>query len=138
MLQQVPTWVRPTGSPAVFSGKHSFLGGIENVSHLGISCCRSCQPNPQTVSILSTFFFAMMLHPAAQQCAQREIDTVTKQARLPTLDDRSALPFIDCIIKELLRWATPAPMTFPHVQDEDAMYDGMFVPRGATILVNTW
>lgn len=35
--------------------------------------------------------------------AQEEIDHVIGQDRLPTLEDRDRLPYIDCILKETLR-----------------------------------
>ncbi|KAI0318070.1 cytochrome P450 [Amylostereum chailletii] len=91
-----------------------------------------------SVCVAATLFLVMMLYPEAQARAQLEIDAVTKQARLPTLEDREALPFIDCILKEILRWAPPAPLVFPHIQDCDAVFDGQLIPSGSTILVNTW
>lgn len=35
----------------------------------------------------------MMLHPEAQKRAQQELDTVVGSDRLPTIADRSSLPF---------------------------------------------
>lgn len=46
----------------------------------------------------------MALHPEVVERAQAEIDAVTNADRLPTLDDRSQLPFIDCIVKEVYRY----------------------------------
>lgn len=46
----------------------------------------------------------MALHPEIVKRAQDEIDAVTNVGRLPTLDDRSQLPFIDCIVKETYRY----------------------------------
>ena len=55
---------------------------------------------------MATFFLMMAKHPEVVKHAHEEIDRVTKQERLPTLDDRSALPIIDCIMKEVLRYAS--------------------------------
>ena len=49
------------------------------------------------------FFLMMALHPGVVKRAQREIDAVTDGVRLPTLEDRLQLPFIDCIVKEVYR-----------------------------------
>lgn len=46
----------------------------------------------------------MALHPEVVERAQAEIDAVTNADRLSTLDDRSQLPFIDCIVKEVYRY----------------------------------
>ena len=52
---------------------------------------------------MKVFFLAMTLYPEVQRRAQAEIDGVVGSRRLPNLDDREKLPFIDCIVKELLR-----------------------------------
>ena len=54
---------------------------------------------------MEIFFLMMAKHPDVVKQAQEEIDRVTKQERLPTLDDRQALPIIDCIMKEVFRYA---------------------------------
>jgi cytochrome P450 len=51
----------------------------------------------------------MMLFPEVQARAQAEIDSVVGPERLPTLDDRDQLPYVCAMVKEVLRWAPPAP-----------------------------
>lgn len=46
----------------------------------------------------------MTLHPEIVKRAQEQIDEVIGNDRLPTLEDRPRLPYIDCIIKEVFRW----------------------------------
>lgn len=50
-----------------------------------------------------TFILAMVLHPHVLDKAQAEIDRVIGSERLPELDDREALPYVDCIVKEVYR-----------------------------------
>ena len=57
----------------------------------------------QTEIVATTFFLMMVLHPEVVKRAQAEIDSVVGSRRLPNLDDREKLPYIDCIVKELLR-----------------------------------
>lgn len=59
-----------------------------------------------------TFFGAMALHPEIQRRAQIELDSVLgrDRDRLPTFEDRSSLPFIDCIVLEVLRWNIITPL----------------------------
>ena len=47
----------------------------------------------------------MDLNPEVMRKAQSEIDRVTKVERLPTLDDRPKLPYIDALLKEVYRYA---------------------------------
>ena len=57
----------------------------------------------------------MTLSPEAQKKAQEEIDAVVGTHRLPTIDDRDRLPYVNCLLKEVLRWgpATPVGMLYP-------------------------
>ena len=50
----------------------------------------------------------MMLHPEAQSKAQEEIDRVIGLERLPDFNDRDALPFVECAIKETQRYVLQA------------------------------
>jgi cytochrome P450 len=52
----------------------------------------------------------MVLHPDVQAKAQADIDRVVGQDRLPDFDDRPALPYLDAILRETLRWHPVVPM----------------------------
>ncbi|PIL24969.1 cytochrome P450 [Ganoderma sinense ZZ0214-1] len=67
-----------------------------------------------TVVSLTMLLLALVHYPEVLKKAQREIDRVVGTERLPTFSDREQLPYIDCIIKEVLRWGTPVPITPPH------------------------
>ena len=66
-------------------------------------------PTLQTVSILLTFFLAMLMNPDAQTKAQEEIDRVIGTDRLPTFDDESKLPYVSALSREVFRWQQVAP-----------------------------
>jgi cytochrome P450 len=46
---------------------------------------------------------AMVLHPEVYLKAQDEVDRVVGQDRLPELDDRDTLPYLERVIKEVYR-----------------------------------
>lgn len=46
----------------------------------------------------------MVRNPQLAKKAQEEIDRVVGTDRMPTLDDRERLPYLDCIFKETLRY----------------------------------
>ena len=52
----------------------------------------------------------MVLHPAVQAKAQAELDSVIGSGRLPDYNDRPSMPYIDAIVKEVLRWNPVAPL----------------------------
>ena len=45
----------------------------------------------------------MVRNPQIAKKAQEEIDRVVGTDRMPTLDDRERLPYLDCLLKETLR-----------------------------------
>ena len=45
----------------------------------------------------------MIHHPEVAKKAQGEIERVLGKDQLPTLADRPDLPYIDCIVKEVMR-----------------------------------
>lgn len=56
------------------------------------------------------FTLAMVLNPRVWKHAQAEIDAVTGTHRLPDFGDRPALPYVDAIIRETLRWWPVVPL----------------------------
>lgn len=91
-----------------------------------------------TVSATFGFFLLMMQHPEVQRAAQEELDSVVGLDRLPSFDDRPNLPYINALVKELLRFAPVVPMGLPHVGLEDHVYNGYHIPKGAILLANIW
>lgn len=59
---------------------------------------------------------ALIHHPHALKKVQAEIDEVVGNDRLPQFTDRHRLPYVDCIIKEVLRWGTTVPLSVPYLQ----------------------
>ena len=52
----------------------------------------------------------MTLYPEVFKKAQNEIDSVIGNDVLPTFVDRERLPYIDALVKEIIRWNTIGPM----------------------------
>ena len=63
-----------------------------------------------TVSANSSFFLLMSLHPEVQRKAQREIDEVVGHDRLPGAQDRNNLPYVDAIMREVMRLDPVVPL----------------------------
>ncbi|KAJ7890192.1 cytochrome P450 [Mycena olivaceomarginata] len=90
------------------------------------------------LATLRTFALAMLLHPEIQERAQSEIDSVVGCDRLPTFDDKPALPYITALVKEMLRWNPPAPLGIPHFVAVENEYRGYRIPAGSIVLGNIW
>ncbi|KAJ7166879.1 cytochrome P450 [Mycena filopes] len=93
-----------------------------------------------TVSTLGTFILAMTMYPEVQKEAQSAIDKVLGPAgtRLPDFDDMYALPYINGIMRECLRWRPVVPLGFFHATTEADTYRGYVIPAGSVIIPNTW
>ena len=108
-----------------------------------------------TNSTLRSFLLEMVRHPEVQARAQAEIDAVIGE-RLPTHDDRPHLrsctmfrlfrfplthpspAFIDAILKEVMRMHPAIPLVTPHDTTQDIIYEGQFIPKGTSLVANTW
>lgn len=91
-----------------------------------------------TVITLTSFALAMIRFEHVQRKAQEEIDRVVGTDRLPTVGDRENLPYVDAIVKEASRWWPVAPMGFPHTVTEDLEFNGLYIPKGASIIAAIW
>lgn len=59
---------------------------------------------------MTAFIAAMTLYPEAQIRAQKEIDVVLERDVGVKPEDQKSLQYVDALIKEVLRWAPPAPL----------------------------
>ncbi|KAG2083365.1 cytochrome P450 CYP2 subfamily [Suillus discolor] len=91
-----------------------------------------------TASTLQTFLLIMVLYPDIQAHARAEIDRVVRHDKMPCLDDRASMPYLDAILREVPRWYPVAPLGIPHATSNDDVYDGYFIPKGAMVMVNQW
>lgn len=85
---------------------------------------------------METFVLAMVRNPDVYRKLQAEMDKVTRTERLPTLEDKPHLPYLECVLKEVYRWNPPVPLGLPHRLMEDDVYRGYHLPKGATIIAN--
>ncbi|KAG1868678.1 cytochrome P450 [Suillus subluteus] len=91
-----------------------------------------------TKTALQIFLLAMVLYPDVQAQARAEIDQAVRHDKMPCLDDRESLPYLDAILREVLRWYPIAPLGIPHATSNDDVYGGYFIPKGAMVMVNQW
>ncbi|KAH9038272.1 cytochrome P450 [Lactarius hengduanensis] len=87
-----------------------------------------------TVSALQTFILAMTLYPEVQRKAQAEIDQVVGNSRLPDFSDEGALPYVQAVLKEVLRWHPVTPLGVPHRWIVSDIYEGYYIPAGSMII----
>ncbi|KAJ7183013.1 cytochrome P450 [Mycena crocata] len=89
-----------------------------------------------TVSALGSFILAMTMYPDIQKKAQVAVDKVVGQSRLPDFEDK--IPYVDAVVREVLRWRPVTPLGVAHAVTEDDVYNGYHIPAGSVIVGNTW
>ncbi|ELU36446.1 cytochrome P450 domain-containing protein [Rhizoctonia solani AG-1 IA] len=84
---------------------------------------------------LVNFVAAMVIKPEVQAKAQAEVDSVLGNVvRLPTIADRSQMPYVGNLIQEVMRWHPVAPTGGdPHVCFQDDVYQGYDIQKGTMI-----
>jgi hypothetical protein len=128
-LRRIPDKAKDEGEVAVLEK------AIKEASASGYAAA-----SETTTSTLYVFLLAMVLYPEVQARARAEIDSVIGEAieRLPDWDDRASMPYINAVIQETLRWFPVVPLGIPHATVNDDVYEGLYIPKGATVMANTW
>lgn len=88
-------------------------------------------------SPIQSFILAMLHYPEWQAKLQKEIDEVCG-GKCPQWADREKLPMLRAVVKEVIRWRPPVPTGIPHALEKDDVYNGYFIPAGATIHALEW
>ncbi|KAJ6448161.1 cytochrome P450 [Mycena sanguinolenta] len=95
-----------------------------------------------TAVSLHTFMLACILYPEWIPRAQREIDAIVGEDRLPSFKDRPCLPYVEAIVRETFRWRPAVRFGNPHqsTADDVVEYKGKeyFIPKGGIIFAVSW
>ncbi|KAI0276059.1 cytochrome P450 [Russula aff. rugulosa BPL654] len=92
-----------------------------------------------TSATLAAFFLAMILHPEVFAKAQAEIDRVVGTDRLPDFQDRTSLPYVESLVKEVYRLdCSSNRVAVPHRSIKDDQYRGYDIPADTMIIPNVW
>ncbi|XP_055317679.1 probable cytochrome P450 304a1, partial [Sitodiplosis mosellana] len=73
------------------------------------------------------------MQPEILKKCQNEVDRVVGSGRLPTLNDRPNLPYIEATIRESLRHETLVPSGLPHTAIADTTFMGYDIPKGTIV-----
>lgn len=93
-----------------------------------------------TVAILVEWIMArMVMHQDIQLKAQQEIQSRVGNKRHVRDSDIPNLPFLQSIVKEVLRLHPPGPLlSWARLATHDVHVDKFLIPAGTTAMVNMW
>ncbi|XP_073454655.1 cytochrome P450 2F3-like [Aquarana catesbeiana] len=78
-------------------------------------------------------FLVLMKYPEVAEKMQEEIDRVIGKNRLPSVSDRSDMPYTDAAIHELIRFCDVLPVSLPRCTSRDTFYRGYSIPKGTHV-----
>ncbi|KAK7116551.1 steroid 17-alpha-hydroxylase/17,20 lyase-like [Littorina saxatilis] len=85
---------------------------------------------------LKALFLYLTHNPEVVRRIQKDLDTKLGE-RTPRIQDRGDLPYVEAVVLETLRLASPVSMGLPHLTTDDVTLDGYTIPKGATVFANT-
>ncbi|XP_071975281.1 vitamin D 25-hydroxylase isoform X2 [Engystomops pustulosus] len=91
-----------------------------------------------TTNALRWAVLYMALYPNIQAQVQKEVDLVVGQNRIPTLEERSSMPYTEAVLHEVLRFCNIAPLGIFHATSRDTVVRGYSIPEGTTIITNLY
>ena len=92
-----------------------------------------------TTSIaVMNFTMAMVLNPAEMLKGQEAVDAIVGEDRLPNFEDLAQMPYINQIVKEVMRWRPVINMGIPHSNTAEDEVNGYYVPKDSVIFGNMW
>ncbi|XP_040991957.1 trans-cinnamate 4-monooxygenase-like [Juglans microcarpa x Juglans regia] len=77
-------------------------------------------------------------HPRVQKKLQHELDTVLGPGVQVTEPDLQKLPYLQAVVKEVLRLRMAIPLLVPHMNLNHAKLGGYDIPAESKVLVNAW
>ncbi|CAE6434588.1 unnamed protein product [Rhizoctonia solani] len=89
-----------------------------------------------TVASTLVLIMAVAMHPEVQVKGQAEVDNIINENRLPDMQDRKSMPYVQAVVKEVFRWKSVLPLGVPHTCMEEDVYKGYRIPKGATVIAN--
>ncbi|XP_061896539.1 cytochrome P450 1B1-like [Entelurus aequoreus] len=87
---------------------------------------------------LEWILLLLVKHPKIQTELHQLIDTVVGPNRLPSVDDRGPLAYLDAFIYETMRFTSFVPLTIPHSTTSDVTIEGHHIPKDTVVFINQW
>ncbi|KAL3818447.1 hypothetical protein ACJIZ3_004352 [Penstemon smallii] len=91
-----------------------------------------------TSSTVEWVMTELLLSPTKMSRAKNELRIVVGENKQVEESDISRLPYLQAVIKEVLRFHPAGPLLIPHKSEADVEINGYTIPKNTQILVNVW
>eukprot|EP01132_Coremiostelium_polycephalum_P007804 gene7804-9606_t len=93
----------------------------------------------ETVAItLGWLIIYMVNNPSIQEKVYQELVQVVGRGNLPTLTHRNSTPYLNAVLKEVMRIRTAAPLALPRSAVEDIEIGGYLIPKDTQVLMSVY
>ncbi|XP_001638681.2 steroid 17-alpha-hydroxylase/17,20 lyase isoform X2 [Nematostella vectensis] len=107
--------------------------------HLIMTIADVFSAGAETMTTTLRWFIACLVNfPDVQKKIQNELDCVVGRHRLPTLEDRERLDYLEAVITEVHRYCTVTHLSLPHKATCDSHLHGYSIPKDTVIMFNVW
>ncbi|KAI0975855.1 cytochrome P450 [Xylaria arbuscula] len=89
------------------------------------------------MALFETVLMVLAKYPDIQKKVRDEVLAVSR-GKAPTTANLSQLKYMEALWNEAHRWRPAAPQSLPHAPTQDVQYDGYRIPKGTTVIMNTW
>ncbi|XDV43801.1 hypothetical protein PO909_012206 [Leuciscus waleckii] len=89
-------------------------------------------------TVMQWIVLLLVKYPSIQSKLQEQIDKVVGRDRLPSIEDRSNLAYLDAFIYETMRFTSFVPVTIPHSTTSDVSIEGLHIPKDTVVFINQW
>ncbi|XP_060064384.1 cytochrome P450 2J6-like [Ylistrum balloti] len=89
-----------------------------------------------TATMIRWAIIYLIYNKDIQDKLRQEIETVVGTSRLPSLADKSSMPYYEAFITEVFRMGNIVPLSVPHGAKKDITFRGMVIPKGSVIIPN--
>ena len=89
-----------------------------------------------TETVATQLCWAVVLlgnHPQILKRLQKELDGVVPRDRLPSIDDKAKLPYMEATILEIMRIRTVGPLGIPHLTLCETEVAGYTIPEDTMV-----
>ncbi|XP_061087332.1 cytochrome P450 1B1-like [Conger conger] len=139
---------RETYNPAVTRDmSDAFIGEIDRADNMtGLSRAHTegavsdlIGAGLDTISTgLQWMLLLFVKYPHIQTKLQEQIDKVVGRDRIPSMEDKSRLAYLNAFIYETMRFTTFVPATIPHSTTTDVAIAGLHIPKDTIVFINQW
>nr|WEQ50537.1 cytochrome P450 76AH59 [Salvia officinalis] len=80
----------------------------------------------------------LVTQPEIMAKVKAELKSVVGDKKLVDESEMARLPYLEAVIKEVMRFHIPGPFLVPRRAESDQVVNGYFIPKGTQILINAY